>query len=161
MSNLILNDNVIGGSSNDSSDILYTPNDNRTETNVQDELDRINTNLSCSNADIEIPFTTTTTRQQILNEISSVINFNKVTPRSVLYMANSVYQCTYFNDSVACFAVSSCSGSNGLGFIAALQASSVPSSIKAWMFEGNTNGNTISNILNSQMNTTGTVKIYY
>jgi hypothetical protein len=46
MSNLILNDNIIGGSSNDSSDILYTPNDNRVETNVQDELDRINTNLS-------------------------------------------------------------------------------------------------------------------
>lgn len=46
MSNLILNDNVIGGSSNDSSDILYTPNDNRAETNVQDELDRINTDLS-------------------------------------------------------------------------------------------------------------------
>ena len=31
---------------NDPSDILYTPNDNRTETNVQDELDRINTELS-------------------------------------------------------------------------------------------------------------------
>jgi len=46
MSNLILNDNIIGGSSNDSSDILYTPNDNRAETNVQDELDKINTNLS-------------------------------------------------------------------------------------------------------------------
>jgi hypothetical protein len=46
MSNLILNDNVIGGSSNDSSDILYTPNDNRAETNVQDELDRINTGMS-------------------------------------------------------------------------------------------------------------------
>jgi hypothetical protein len=45
MSNLILNDNVIGGSSNDSSDILYTPNDNRAETNVQDELDKINTEL--------------------------------------------------------------------------------------------------------------------
>ena len=42
MSNLILNDNIIGGSSNDSSDILYTPNDNRVETNVQAELDRIN-----------------------------------------------------------------------------------------------------------------------
>jgi len=46
MSNLILNDNVIGGSSNDSSDILYTPNDNRVETNVQAELDKINTDLA-------------------------------------------------------------------------------------------------------------------
>jgi hypothetical protein len=49
MSNLILNDNVIGGSSNDSSDILYTPNDNRPETNVQDELDRINRQLANKN----------------------------------------------------------------------------------------------------------------
>ena len=38
MSNLILNNNVIGGSSNDSSDILYTPNDNRAERFVQDLL---------------------------------------------------------------------------------------------------------------------------
>ena len=44
MSRMMRNDVVIGGSSNDSAQITYSPS-GRADTNVSDELDRLNANL--------------------------------------------------------------------------------------------------------------------
>ena len=82
MSRMMRNDVVIGGSSNDSAQITYEPS-GRAQTNVSDELDRLNSNLTTDTPDITIT-TSGRTLAQMMYALDGAVDKSKLTRHSCI-----------------------------------------------------------------------------